>query len=157
MRIAPIVSVLILTLGSTSAFARRSRCRQVSCECASVACSSAGPSAKPVDAKQTTRESAPQPEVIAPVEKAVPAAATTPTIEGSISEARTRGQSIKKVDWNTDALLALREQISKRDAYLADWERASSKVRRLDCEFMKFMYLSDFEVEKRGRGTIAVD
>jgi hypothetical protein len=43
------------------------------------------------------------------------------------------------------------------DAHLAAWEAASSKIRRLDCEFQKFVYIPTFEVEKRGQGTIAVE
>jgi hypothetical protein len=46
---------------------------------------------------------------------------------------------------------------SKLDGYLADWERTSYKIRRLDCEFQRFVYDTIFEVEKRGQGTINVE
>jgi hypothetical protein len=43
------------------------------------------------------------------------------------------------------------------DQILVDWEAATSKIRRLDCEFSRFRYDRTFEVEKRGEGRIAID
>jgi hypothetical protein len=46
---------------------------------------------------------------------------------------------------------------AKLDANLADWETASSKIRRIDYEFEKFVYDPVFEIERRGRGDMAVE
>jgi hypothetical protein len=50
---------------------------------------------------------------------------------------------------------------AERDArlaiILAEWEKASSKVERLDCQFLRFKYDRTFEVEWRGRGSLAIE
>jgi hypothetical protein len=43
------------------------------------------------------------------------------------------------------------------DQVLADWEKAASNIRRLDCNFSRFKYDKTFAVEKRGEGTIAIE
>ncbi len=43
------------------------------------------------------------------------------------------------------------------DQILADWEKAASKIRRLDGDFSRFKYDRTFEVEKRAEGTFALE
>jgi hypothetical protein len=42
------------------------------------------------------------------------------------------------------------------DQILREWEQATRKIERLDCEFTRFRYDHTFEVEKRAEGTIAL-
>lgn len=46
---------------------------------------------------------------------------------------------------------------SELDTILKEWESAASRIRRLDCDFSRFQYDPDFEIEKRGTGSLAVD
>jgi hypothetical protein len=89
----------------------------------------------------------PRPTVIALAEKAFPVAPTAAVKEPSASAKRPKPASVL-VAPNADPEL---------DAYLAEWETASSKIRRLDCDFQKFVYNPTFEVERRGKGTIALE
>jgi hypothetical protein len=139
MRIVPAVSVLILTFATTSAFARRSRCQQVVCECTPVVCSST-----PICVKPTTVCGTPQPTVVALEEKAVPVTGTAPAETKSTHAKRPKSPPVEDVE-------------PELNAYLAEWENASSKIRRLDCEFQRFRYDPIFEIEKRGLGTLALE
>ena len=106
MRIVPVVSVLILTLVTSSAFARRSRCRQVVCEGAPVVCCSAAVCIKPACVKPTTVCCTPQPTTMTLEEKAVPVAATAPVEEKAISIKRPKQLLMQEVDAALDAYLA---------------------------------------------------
>ena len=49
------------------------------------------------------------------------------------------------------------ETATELDDILAHWESATSKIRRLHCEFSRFRYDRTFEIEKRGEGSISLD
>jgi hypothetical protein len=49
------------------------------------------------------------------------------------------------------------ETATELDDILAHWESATSKIRRLHCDFSRFRYDRTFEVEKRGEGWITID
>ncbi len=40
---------------------------------------------------------------------------------------------------------------------LAEWEKAASRIDRLDCQFSRFKYDRTFEVEWRGKGSLALE
>jgi hypothetical protein len=42
-------------------------------------------------------------------------------------------------------------------AVLTEWERASSRIDRLDCQFLRFKYDRTFEVEWRATGSLAIE
>ena len=138
MRIVSVVSILILTFTTTNAFARRSRCQRVVCDCTPVVCSSMLVCVKP-----TTVCGTPQPIVVALEEKAVPVSATVP--------GETKSTLVKP-----PISLPLEDVGPELNAILADWEKTTSKFRRLDCEFQRFRYDPIFVIEKRGSGTLAL-
>lgn len=157
MRIASVLAGLMLALATTSALARRSPCRQVVCECPAVVRCSPDVCPKAVCGKLAIESCIPQPTVVAFEPGAVPAVAPNHPDDETTSAKRSRPQSTGNVDAKRDADRASRKEASKLDACLADWEKASSKIRRLDCEFQRFGYDPNFEVEKRGQGTLSLD
>lgn len=139
MRIVSVLAGLMLAIATTNVLARGSRCQRVACECAPVVCCSASVCAKP-----STVCCTPLPTAAVLEERAAPIAASEPNETKSSSPRRPKPLAIERAD-------------PELDAYLAEWEKASSKIRRLDCEFLKFIYDPIFEVEKRGRGTLALE
>jgi hypothetical protein len=94
--------------------------------------------------KPATACCTPQPTVIASKDEIVAVAAPAPGKTDATSAKRPEPLSINEMD-------------AKLDANLADWEKASSRIHRVECGFQKFMYDPIFAVEKRGEGTIAVE
>jgi hypothetical protein len=94
--------------------------------------------------KPTTVCGTPQPTVVALAEKAVPVTGTAPAETKSTLAKRPKSPPVEDVE-------------PELNAYLAEWDNASSKIRRLDCEFQKFRYDPIFGVERRGDGTLALE
>lgn len=138
MRMCRCVAILILMLVTTTAFARNRRCREVICECPPACCSSAASTVKSSAVCAT-----PPPTV------AVNAQVVVPAIVESPAEAPAGNQVAPPAD--------KQKPPTELDQILADWEKATSTIRRLDCEFSRFKYDRTFEVEKRGDGSISLD
>jgi hypothetical protein len=66
------------------------------------------------------------------------------------------GSSAESAD-ETSTPAKVEEPAPEIDQMLAEWEKAASKIRRIDAQFTRFRYDRTFEVEKRGEGTIVIE
>jgi hypothetical protein len=138
MRCFKCAAVLALAFATSVAFAKSSRCRRAVCESPPDCCISPANVLKPV--------------VVCANPRPAPVVSRRDLVSKIANSETETANAIQSNERSGDEKPA-----TELDQILADWEKAASRVRRLDCEFTRFKYDHTFEIETHGEGNIALE